>query len=214
LRTREHVRGKRGSARPRQGHASHAEGRDAARRGPRPRRGRTPRVGAGDTAPGAAPGRAARAGGGAARVARAWGWGRAVAGREGRGARGGRREGACRGRRGARGREREREKGGELTLGSNSGDHRLQNLGHHGEREVEEGEGGCCAGNPNERGRRGGAHGGGCRAPGARGPGWAGLLRGSKPTTRTTLKRAPIANRKPRRNEMNTQHQTKKCASA
>jgi hypothetical protein len=33
LRTREHVRGKRESARPRRGHASHAEGRDAARRG-------------------------------------------------------------------------------------------------------------------------------------------------------------------------------------
>jgi hypothetical protein len=36
-----------------------------------------------------------------------------------------------------RGREREEE---ELTLGSKSGDHRLQNLGHNGgrEREVEE----------------------------------------------------------------------------
>jgi hypothetical protein len=33
-------------------------------------------------------------------------------------------------------RERERERGGELTSGSKSGDHRLQNLGHHhGERE-------------------------------------------------------------------------------
>jgi hypothetical protein len=34
----------------------------------------------------------------------------------------------------------ERERGrGELTSGSKSGDHRLQNLGHHGgEREVEE----------------------------------------------------------------------------
>jgi IS5 family transposase len=29
-------------------------------------------------------------------------------------------------------RERERERGGELTSGSKSGDHRLQNLGHHG----------------------------------------------------------------------------------
>jgi hypothetical protein len=35
--------------------------------------------------------------------------------------------------------KRERERGGELTSGSKSGDHRLQNLGHHrGEREVEE----------------------------------------------------------------------------
>jgi hypothetical protein len=58
-----------------------------------------------------------------------------------------------------------------------------------------------------------GAH-GGCGAPGARGPGWAGPLRGSKPTTRTTIKQTPLVNRKPRRNETNTQHQTKKCASA
>jgi hypothetical protein len=36
-------------------------------------------------------------------------------------------------------RERERERGGKLTSGSKSGDHRLQNLRHHGgEREVEE----------------------------------------------------------------------------
>jgi hypothetical protein len=113
-------------------------------------------------------------------------------------------------------REREREgRGGELTSGSNSGDHHLQNLGHHGEREVEEGEGGCCAGNPNERGRRGGGAWGVWGAGGARAElGQAGLLRGSKPTTRTTLKRAPIANRKPRRNETNTQHHTRKCASA
>jgi hypothetical protein len=40
---------------------------------------------------------------------------------------------------GGGGEEREGEgKGGELTSGSKSGDHRLQNLGHHGEREVEE----------------------------------------------------------------------------
>jgi hypothetical protein len=65
---------------------------------------------------------------------------------------------------------------------------------------VGEGEGGCCVGNPNERGRGGGgAWGGRWGAGGARaglgwtGPGWAGLgwvgpLRGSKPTTRTTIK--------------------------
>jgi hypothetical protein len=72
-----------------------------------------------------------------------------------------------------------------------------------------------------------GVHGGG-GAPGARraGPGWAGLgwvglgwvgaepLRGSKLTARITIKQTPIANRKPRRNETNTQYQTKKCASA
>jgi hypothetical protein len=35
--------------------------------------------------------------------------------------------------------KRERERGGELTSGSKSGDHRLQNLGHNGrEREMEE----------------------------------------------------------------------------
>jgi hypothetical protein len=39
-----------------------------------------------------------------------------------------------------RARERERERGGELTSGSKYGDHHLQKLGHHGERdrEVEE----------------------------------------------------------------------------
>jgi hypothetical protein len=64
FRTRERVRGKRGSARPRQGHANHAEGWDATRRGPRPC------AGAGDAASGAEPprragGRAPRAGEGA-----------------------------------------------------------------------------------------------------------------------------------------------------
>jgi hypothetical protein len=51
-------------------------------------------------------------------------------------------------RREEKGRERERqreEKGGELTSGSNSGDHRLQNLGHHG-RERWERERGCNVG--------------------------------------------------------------------
>jgi hypothetical protein len=69
------------------------------------------------------------------------------------------------------------------------------------------GKRGCCAGNPNERERRGGVHGGvwapgASRAgPGRTGPGWAGLgwagaepLRGSKPTTRTTIKQTPIMN--------------------
>jgi hypothetical protein len=44
-------------------------------------------------------------------------------------------------------RERERGGEGELTSGSKSSDHRLQNLGHHGgERERWERERGCCAG--------------------------------------------------------------------
>jgi hypothetical protein len=81
--------------------------------------------------------------------------------------------GARRGYRGARMEEErggvERERGeGELTLGSKSGDHRLQNLGHHGgEREVATRE------KSNERKGPGGQWGAG--APGARGPSWAGL---------------------------------------
>jgi hypothetical protein len=55
------------------------------------------------------------------------------------GADGGAWRGVCReaawGKKKGRGEERERERGGELTSGSKSGDHRLQNLGHHGERE-------------------------------------------------------------------------------
>jgi hypothetical protein len=56
-------------------------------------------------------------------------------------------------------------------------------------------------------------------APGVRGPdraglGWAGAQRGLKPTTHTTIKRTPIANQNPRRNETNTRHQTEKSASA
>jgi hypothetical protein len=54
---------------------------------------------------------------------------------------GARRE-AARGKKTGRGRGREREgegRGEVLSSGSKSGDHRLQNLGHHGgEREVEE----------------------------------------------------------------------------
>jgi hypothetical protein len=50
----------------------------------------------------------------------------------------------------------------------------------------------------------------GIGALGARGPDWArrgraGSHRGSKPTTRTTTNRNPIANRKPKQNETNTQ---------
>jgi hypothetical protein len=99
------------------------------------------------------------------------------------------------------GRERRREGEGKTHLrGSKFRRSRLQTLGHHGEREVEEGGGGCCAGNPNERGREGGAHGEvgrgarGARAGSGRtglgwaGLGWAGPLHGSKPMTHTTLK--------------------------
>jgi hypothetical protein len=78
-------------------------------------------------------------------------------------------------------REREREREGELTSGSKSGDHRLQNLGHHGERERWR-RGGCYAGKLNERkGEKGGGRAWGRgRASEARGPeraGWAGLGR-------------------------------------
>jgi hypothetical protein len=70
-----------------------------------------------------------------------------------------------------RGRGRERGRGkGKLTSGSKSGDHRLQNLGHHGEREM--GEEVAAWEKPNEKEVRGGGrtHGGGAGAPVARGP--------------------------------------------
>jgi hypothetical protein len=72
-------------------------------------------------------------------------------------------------RAGGRGRGRERGRGrGELTSGSKSGDHCLQNLGHHRERERWR-RGGCCAGKSNERK---GEKGGGARGtPGQAGPG-------------------------------------------
>jgi hypothetical protein len=88
-------------------------------------------------------------------------------------------QGKKRGRaQGKKRRERERERGegrgGELTSGSNSGDHRLQNLGHHGEREGWKREREVAAREIQMReGGEEGAHG----ALGARraGPGWAGL---------------------------------------
>jgi hypothetical protein len=126
-------------------------------------------------------------GGGAAAVRGGRGRGRCCApGEPGAGAaraRGGGGRGHTQGRR--RGGE-ERERGrGELTLGSKSGDHRLQNLGHHRERERWR-IGGCCTGKSNERkGEKGGggAHGGGAGRrgrvgqSGPAGPGWAGLGR-------------------------------------
>jgi hypothetical protein len=80
---------------------------------------------------------------------------------------------------GKRERERERERGGELTSGSKSGDHCLQNLGHHRERERWR-RGGCCAGKSNERKgeKGGGAQGGGAVRRGRAGQselGWVGL---------------------------------------
>jgi ribonuclease G len=85
--------------------------------------------------------------------------------------------------RGGGGEDRERERGGELTSGSKSGDHRLQNLGHHRERERGGGEEVAARENQmRERERREGrgTFGGRDRAPGSRGPeraGWAGLGR-------------------------------------
>jgi hypothetical protein len=69
---------------------------------------------------------------------------------------------------------------------------------------------------------KGGAHGGeegrqgrvGQTGPGWAGLGWTGSQRGSKPTTRMTIKWTPIASRKPKQNKTNIRHQTKKCASA
>jgi hypothetical protein len=85
---------------------------------------------------------------------------------------------AHRGEEGEGKREREREMGGELTSGSKSGDHRLQNLGHHGERERWR-RGGCCAGKSNERKgeKGGGTHGGGAGRRGRTGK--SGLARHS-----------------------------------
>jgi hypothetical protein len=126
---------------------------------------------------GAAPGHAGRAGEGGVRAAAEQGeQGGAAppANREGRGARV---QGKERARAGGE-EEGEGERGegkGSSPRGPNSGNRRFQSLGHHGEREVEEGEGGCCAGNPNEREERRGRMGG--WAPGARraGPDWVWL---------------------------------------
>jgi hypothetical protein len=123
--------------------------------------------------------------------------------------RGARRE-AARGKKKGRGRGRERGRGEwrgeELTSGSKSGDHRLQNLGHHGEERERDRwrRGGCCAGKLNERkeekgeGARAWGRGRGARARARAGrarSGWVGLGRvaGQKPTTRTALDRNPIA---------------------
>jgi hypothetical protein len=65
-----------------------------------------------------------------------------------------------------------------------------------------------------EGGRRGGQGRAGRAGPDRAGLGWAGSHHGSKPTTRTTIKRNPIVNRNPKQDETNTRHQTKKCASA
>jgi hypothetical protein len=146
---------------------------------PRAGEGRGPRAARAEKGRGHAA--AGRGGAGAARRASRGGLGRAAArAGEGGGARVGEEERARAGGEEEGEGEREEGRGGELTSGSNSGDHRLQNLGHHGEREVEEGEGGCCAGNPNEIGRGGGGAwgvwgAGGARArPGRAGLGWVG----------------------------------------
>jgi hypothetical protein len=108
-------------------------------------------------------------------------------------------------------REREREREGERKThlrGSKLRRSRLQTLGHHGERERGgRGRGRLLRGRKsNETNGSGGGRGarigraggvGGTRArPGRTGPGWAGPHRGSKPTTRTTTKWNPIANRR------------------
>jgi hypothetical protein len=80
-------------------------------------------------------------------------------------------------------RERERERGGGLTSGSKSGDHRLQNLGHHGverERGGRERERLLLGRNQMRERDQGGARMG--KGMGARGaPGRAGPHRGPKP---------------------------------
>jgi hypothetical protein len=156
--------------------------RRAGRESPRHGRGQGRGQGAGHGARGQGAGLAGAGARGRTRGGRLAGAGAGVARRRaGRGGRG--RAGARRGRR--RGGEGEREgEGGEGKThlrGSKFRRSRLQTLGHHGEREVEEGEGGCCTGILNERGRGGGGRMGrwagapGARGPGQTGPGWAGL---------------------------------------
>jgi hypothetical protein len=92
-------------------------------------------------------------------------------------------------------REGERERGAHLG-DPNSGDHRLQDLGHHGERERV-GREVAAREKSNERKRPGeGARMGRARAPGVRGPSWAGPGRagsgctaGQNPVARTTTDR-------------------------
>jgi hypothetical protein len=57
----------------------------------------------------------------------------------------GKKKGRGRGREREKERERERERGAHLG-DPNSSDHRLQDLGHHEEREREWWERGCCVG--------------------------------------------------------------------
>jgi hypothetical protein len=176
VRTRERVRGVNEATRVAPGPGRRAQGAKAARRsrgragGRRPRQGaetprragarshaggRTPRRGRATAGKGRG-GQPRRAGKGEGRAA-AQGVGTAVrcAG-EGRGGpprrvgAGARRRTGTRARRGEKRRERERgrerRREGSSPRGPNSGDRRLQSLGHHGVREVGEGEGGCCAG--------------------------------------------------------------------
>jgi hypothetical protein len=126
-------------------------------------------------------------------------------GRQGRG------QGGCAGKKKGRGRGRKREgEGRGAHLGDpNSGDHRLQDLGHHEERE----RGGrevAAREKSNERKRpgEGGTRMGRARAPGARGPrpgragsGWAGLHSGSKPySTHNHRSENQFAKQKSKRN--------------
>jgi hypothetical protein len=109
--------------------------------------------------------------------------------------------------------EEEGERGGEgrgAHLGDpNSGDHRLQDLGHHGERERCGRGGGCCTGELNEGKRPGerGAHGEGTGARGARAElGRAGLGRtaGQNPVALTTTDRNSIHEAKSETRPSNT----------
>jgi hypothetical protein len=112
---------------------------------------------------------------------------------------------------GKRERERERERGGELTSGSKSGDHHLQNLGHHGERERWR-IGGCCAGKSNERKgeKGGGVHRGGTGArgaPGQAGPGRAGSRAGTE--AHNTRDHISDSNREPKSEMRRDEHAIK-----
>jgi hypothetical protein len=114
----------------------------------------------------------------------------------------GRRRGRAEKKKGeGRGRKRGR---GELTSGFKSGDHCLQNLGHHGGERERWRRGGCCAEKSNERkGEKGAGRMGRGRAPRARGPERAGLGRaglghtvGQNHAARTTADGNPIREKK------------------
>jgi hypothetical protein len=170
-------------------------------------RGHAPRAG------GRERGAAARQGAGGGALSRARGPGEGAAPRaRGAARRGCAREGAGGGARAGeeKGRGRERRRG-ELTLRSKSDDHRLQNLGHHGERERGGGEEVVARENQmRERERREGARRGdtGARGtPGQAGPGRAGSR--ARTVAHNTRDHRSDSNREPKSETRRDEHAIK-----